>query len=127
MPTPTTLPNRAAKKAAENVDQGAFDFMMPYSEQRRTLNVREVAKCLERSADFVEAMCSEGRLEIFAPEGRERESKRITRRSVLLLLAEQARFEPDHFLARVLRLVDACTAEQLGAIIIRATQRRARL
>ncbi len=126
MPLPTLL-NRAAKKAAEAIDQGAFDFMMPYSESRRTLNTAEVAKCLERSKDFVEAMIAEGKLENFVPEDRARQTHRITRRSVLLLLAEQARFAPEHFLERVLRLIDACTPEQLQAIIIRATQRRARL
>jgi hypothetical protein len=121
--THTTLPSTTDP----NNHHGAFDFMMPYSEARRTLNPQEVARCLERSIDFVEAMIDEGRLEAFAPADRAKQRKRVTRRSVLLLLAEQAQFHPEHFVERLLCLVDTCTAEQLDAIIRRASQRRARL
>lgn len=121
------LPNRAAKKAVEMVEQGAFDFLMPFSERRTLLTPQEVAKVLHRSVDFVEMMIEEGKLEAFAPTDREKQRKMITRRSALLLLAEQAKGDPNHWFERVLRIIDTCTPEQLSQVIIRATQRRARL
>lgn len=135
MPT-ISLPNRAARKAGELAEQGAFDFLMPFSERRTLLSIGEVAKVLARSRDFVESMVDEGRLEVFAPaldrgaaDGADRQiqRKRITRRSVLVLLAEQAQSDPAHWFERVLRVVDTCTAEQLTALIVHATQRRSRL
>ena len=122
---PTGTP--ASRMAAKHVDQGHFDFLMPYSERRTLLSPQEVAKVLNRSVDFVEQMIEEGRLEAFGPRDREKTRKQITRRSVLLLLAEQAMAEPELWFERVVRLVDACTHAQLDALIIRATQRRARL
>jgi aspartate/tyrosine/aromatic aminotransferase len=41
--------------------------------------------------------------------------------------AEQALGEPENFFERLLRTVDACTAEQLTRLIVHATQRRTRL
>lgn len=121
------LPNRAARRAADLVDQGAFDFLMPYSERRPLLSVREVAGVLHRSVDFVEAMIEEGRLEAFAPQDREKQRKQVTRRSVLLLLAEQALGDPQHFEERVLRFVQGLDPALLTKVIVAATQRRARL
>lgn len=107
--------------------QAAFDFLMPYSERRTLLNPQEVAKVLNRSTDFVEAMIDEGKLEAFAPQDREKQRKQITRRSVLALLAEQSLSDPEHFFERVLRLADTLTREQLDALAVHITRRRQRL
>lgn len=107
--------------------QGEFDFLVPFSERRPLLTIAEVAKILDRERDFVEAMIDEGRLEAFAPPDREVQRKRITRRSVLLLLAQMALGDPRSFLDRVLRCVDAIDAKQCEAVIRRATARRAKL
>jgi hypothetical protein len=107
--------------------QKHFDFLMPYGEQRKTLRTAEVAKCFERSTDFILGLIDEGKLEALSAEDRTRETYRITRRSVLLELAAQARFEPDFFIERLLRVIDALTPEQCEAVIKRATARRAKL
>lgn len=112
---------------AEQARQDEFDFLVPFSDRRPMLTIAEVAKILDRERDFVEAMIDEGRLEAFAPPAREVQRKRITRRSVLLLLAEMSLVSPRLFLDRLLRCVDVCDAAACSALIQRATARRMKL
>lgn len=122
------LPNRAAKLAAQLVDQGTFDFLMPFSDRRTLLTIAEVCSVLERKRDFVEAMIDEGKLEAFAPQSRDVKRKRVTRRSVLLLLAEQSLGDIAFFEERLTRLIGAIRDPlMLERLIRHATQCRARL
>lgn len=112
---------------AELAAQGEFDFLVPFSDRRPLLSIAEVGQILDRERDFVQAMIDEGRLESFAPPAREVSRKRITRRSVLLLIAEMAGTDPRLFLERLLCCVDACDAKACEALIRRATARRMKL
>jgi excisionase family DNA binding protein len=128
MKHPAALPNRAARLAAQLVDQGTFDFLMPFSDRRTLLTISEVCGVLERKRDFVEAMIDEGRLEAFAPQGRDVQRKRVTRRSVLLLLAEQSLGDIAFFEERLMRLIATIRdPHMLERLIRHATQQRARL
>jgi hypothetical protein len=88
-----------------NSDQHEFDFLMPYGPSRALLNPREAARCLDRTEEFVYGLISEGKLEALAPTDREKRRYKITRRSVLAVLAEQALFEPENYLQRVLAVL----------------------
>jgi len=118
---------RTMVQRSEEERQAAFDFLMPFSERRRLLTPREVAGVLHRSIDYVEAMIEEGKLEAFAPSDREKQRKTITRRSVLLLLAEQALGDPAHFEERLRKAIDGCTRAQLDGLLSHITRRRAAL
>lgn len=124
---PATL--RAARKSAAEhlVDQGEFDFLMPFSPRRKLLTIAEVCGVLHRKRNFVEDMITEGKLEALAPQDRDVQRKLITRRSVLLLLAEQSLGDPKLFGERALKLLEACNRQQLDALIVRATHLRAKL
>lgn len=122
-----SLVQRKDLTPAELAMQGEFDFLVPFSERRPLLTIAEVAKILDRTRDFVEAMVDEGQLDAFAPPGRDVLRKRVTRISVLLLLAKMALGDPRNFLDRLLRCVDACNAKMCEAVIKRATARRAKL
>lgn len=108
-------------------EQHEFDFLMPYSERRPLLKPAEVATCLGRSVDFVQAMIDEGRLEVHAPQDREKRRYMITRRSVLLLLAEQAAYSPSYYMERLRAVLRTLTRYQLDELIIEATRLRARI
>lgn len=114
-------------RTLSNADQAAFDFLVPYSERRTLLNPKEVAICLGRSIYFVYDMIDEGKLEAHAPANREQARYMITRRSVILLLAEQANYDAVYFAERVTALLKTLTRAQLDAVLIEATRLRARL
>jgi hypothetical protein len=76
-------------------EQATFNFLFPYG-SRTVLNTREVGNVLGREQDFVRALVDAGKLETHKDSALgERESNRITSRSVLLHLARTARYDPD--------------------------------
>ncbi len=86
----------------------------------------EVARYLGRKETFVYDLCDEGKLEAFEPTDREVKRKVISRRSLLLVLAEQARENPALFMERVEALLNLMTPAQLSRLITAANQRRAK-
>lgn len=103
-------------------EQSAFDFLVPY--RKPLLRPDEAATCLGRSVDFVYDMLDEGKLESHAPKNREVRRYTITRRSVVLLLAETATYDPEHFTTRAEALLETLSADQLTRVIRRATELR---
>ena len=126
MSTPYVAPV-LSRQVLTLVDEGFFNFACPYSAV--WLTPPQVARCLGRSLDFVEKMRDEGMLEVSAPPNREKERVMITRRSVLLLLAKMANNVDSADRQRcVLELINGETDKALlTAIVIAATQRRAKL
>jgi len=104
--------------------QPAFDWLIPTTKE--LLRPEECARYLDRSLDFVDAMITEGKLEYMAPTGRQVERKRITRRSLLLLILEQFRADPDLWFERYADLLPRCTAPQLTRLITEATRLRSK-
>lgn len=105
--------------------QRHFDFLMPY--KKTLLTTPEVAKTIGREQDFVRALIQDGRLETHADSALgERQSNRITRRSVLVYFARTAQYEPAQFIESFADLLHAMTPEQLTKLIVMATQERAR-
>jgi hypothetical protein len=136
MPSPLTFTGQsradARKLAALEEKQVEFDFLMPFSERRALLSVKEVCLCIGREETFILERVQDGSLEAHgtAPAGEtagRRVGLRITRRSVLLWLTRTAQYEPEYFLERLLKCVDALTPQQCEVVIKRATARRAKL
>lgn len=109
------------------VEQGEFDFLMPYGERRSQLAPKEVANCIGRSLSFVYERVEAGDFEAHGTLAVARNELRINRRSVLLWFARTALYQPQYFLDRLLKCVDALTPRQCDEIIKRASARRARL
>ncbi len=98
-----------------------FDWLVPTTKE--LLRPDEVARYLGRSPDFVEQMIDEGRLEYLSPADRQVERKVITRRSLILLIAEQFRGDPARWMERVEALLNHMDAAQLTRVITAAQAR----
>lgn len=109
-----------AELAAAHAAQGHFDFAMPWG--KLLLNTREVARAIGREQDYVRQLVESGRLEAHQDSAfGERKSSLVTRRSVLVYLAETATYEPRAMQSRLEALVDDLTRPQLEALLARAT------
>jgi excisionase family DNA binding protein len=84
-------------------------------EERNLLTPPEVARCLGWKPRTVLELIQEGKFEAYALPGREKQRYQVTRRSVLLFLAETAQFEPSNFPQRVNALLSFLTRDQLAA------------
>lgn len=140
--TAYTAPQLSPQKKAQ-VEQGLFDFLVPFTSL--LLRPDQAAQCLRgdrntttrggrdrtdsrhHALGYVYALREEGKLECIAPTGREKERFMVTRRSVLLLLAEQSNFDPSAFDTRVEALLPVLTRAQLIRFIARATRQLERL
>ena len=83
-------PAKSSTKLQSAVDQGAFDFLMPFGPSRPLLRPDEVARCLGWSVRKVYELIQDGKLEAHALPERDKQRYQVTRRSVLLFLAETA-------------------------------------
>lgn len=100
--------------------QTAWDWLVPTTKD--LLRPDEVARFLGRKETFVYELVEEGKLEAFEPVDRQVKRKVITRRSVLLVLAEQARSNPANFAERVHALLPHLDAASLSRLISEATK-----
>jgi hypothetical protein len=137
-----TAPKLPPQKMAA-VEQGLFDFLVPFrslllrpdqaaqclrgEKNTTTLRGRVRADSRHHALSYVYALRQEGKLECIAPTGREKERFMVTRRSVLLLLAEQSNFEPSDFDTRLEALLPSLTRAQLDRLITKATRLREKL
>ena len=126
-----TAPKLTPQKMAE-VEQGLFDFLVPF--RGLLLRPDQVAQCLRGTTkqgnvplSYVYALKEEGKLECIAPTGREKERFMVSRRSVLLLIAEQSNFDPSDFETRLEALLPSLSRAQLERFIIKATRLREKL
>ncbi len=106
------------------VTQSDFDWLVPTTKE--LLRPDEVARYLGRGETFVYDLIEEGELEAFEPQNREVKRKVITRRSVVLVLAKQARSNPSLFYDRVEALLNHLNPAQLSRLIAAANARRAK-
>lgn len=116
---------KVSARAVAQIEQGFFDFLVPY--KNPLLRPDQCAKSLNRGVNFIYDLLAEGKLEAHGVPGREKERYQITKRSLLLYLAESANYDPADFETRAEALVDTLTADQLTRLIVRATARRAKL
>lgn len=105
------------------MSQEDFDFLMPFPPSRTLLSPHEVARCLGRSVRHVYDLIDEDKLEAHAPTDRERERYMITRRSVVLYLAETAKYRTGNFETRLICLLKSLSTRDLLTLVIKtATQ-----
>ena len=120
-------PAKSSTKLQSAVDQGAFDFLMPFGPSRPLLRPDEVARCLGWSVRKVYELIQDGKLEAHALPERDKQRYQVTRRSVLLFLAETALYLDADPNQRIERLLSALSKDQLSRLIVTATHLRARL
>ena len=120
-------PAKSSTKLQSAVDQGAFDFLMPFGPSRPLLRPDEVARCLGWSVRKVYELIQDGKLEAHALPERDKQRYQVTRRSVILFLAETALYLDADPNQRIERLLSALSKDQLSRLIVTATHLRARL
>ncbi|MEO7933231.1 MAG: hypothetical protein ABIT76_08750 [Chthoniobacterales bacterium] len=108
----------------DNTAQMDFDWLVPYG--KLLLRPDEVQKCLGRERQHIYDLIGEGKLEAHGVTDRDKQRYTITRRSVVLRLAETALYDPSVYMTRVEALVDDLDAAQLLRLIQRATEARSR-
>jgi hypothetical protein len=84
----------------------------------------QVARGLNRSAVFIHGLIHEGRLEVLGVPGRQRQRYQVTKRSVLLHLAESADFQPSEFNTWLETFLPIHSTDQLSLFIADAEQAR---
>ena len=130
--TASTFAQDVRRDAERLVQQGTFDFLMPFGPGRDKLTPGEVALCMGRDVHFVyqELQRPETVLEVLKIPNRIRSEMRILRRSVLLWLALAALeggLEAGLFMERVERLLESLRASQLERVIQTATRLKSRV
>lgn len=116
-----------------SVARGDFDFLMPF--QKNLLRTDEVSEIIGRSRQFVHELLQEGRLEAHydsvysvasgdEPRKGPRKSPRITRRSVILYLAETANYDAGYLVIRIETLLPKLNQAALDRLIASATKHR---
>ncbi len=108
--------------APSQPEQTAFDFLLPGS--GTTVTAQWAAKSLGRSLHFIYQMSAEGKLEGFGPKDRDVVRKRYTRRSVIMLMAEQADFDPSDMAARLADVAATLSPAQWTQFLELAGKRR---
>jgi hypothetical protein len=98
------------------VKRGDFDFLMPF--QKNLLRTDEVAGVISRSPAFVRELVEQGKLEghVNCAWGT-RESYRVTRRSVILHLAEIANYDPSFLVLRIEALLKGLNESALTRLV----------
>jgi hypothetical protein len=100
---------KTARVAHQN---GEFDFLMPF--QKNLLRTDEVSEIIGRSKQFVRELVNNGKLEAHKDSAfGTRESAAITRRSVILYLAETANYDPTYLVLRIEALLKALNGAAL--------------
>jgi hypothetical protein len=116
------------KKTRAAIHRGDFDFLLPY--QKPLWRTDEVAEVIGRSIQYVRALIEDGRLEAHTDSvfgDGERKSSMITRRSVLLYLAETANYDPGYLVIRIEVLLKRLTAPTLDRLVATARKLRERI
>jgi hypothetical protein len=89
---PAYKPPKLKPRVQAAVDACEFDFLVPWS--KTLYRTDEVAECLGRDPAYVRALISAGRLDAHCDSALgDRKSSRVTRRSLIMYLAETANYE----------------------------------
>lgn len=94
--------------------------------KRELLKPKEVAELMGRSSSFVYTLVDEGKLEAMEPSGRQVKRKVITRRSVLLVMAESSK-NPAILAPQLEALLAWMSVNELDRVIQEATRLIAKL
>lgn len=114
------------KKTQAAVARGDFDFLLPY--QKPLWRTDEVAEVIGRSIQYVRALIEDGRLEAHQDSAfGERKSNLITRRSVLIYLAETANYDPGYLVIRLEVIAKRLNAATLDRLIGTLRKQRERI
>jgi hypothetical protein len=118
----TATAEKLRASRALSVDQGEFDFLCPY--RAALLTPRQAAVTMGRELSFVYTMIEAGKLDAFAVRDRVKSRYTITKRSVLLLMAEQALFTPNDLLPRLAEVAATLSGAQYQTFLRLAGERR---
>jgi hypothetical protein len=114
------------KATATAHSRGDFDFLMPF--QKNLLRTDEVSDVIGRSKQFVRELVEGGRLEAHKDSAfGDRQSAVITRRSVILYLAETSNYDPSFLVLRLETLLKQLNGPALARLIQAATKQRERI
>lgn len=96
----TYSPPTLSPRQLQAVENGEYDFLIPT--RKPLMRMDEVCDVLRRSSGFVRHLVENGRLEVHRDSARgERPSNIITRRSVVLYLAETSDYDPAYMVMRI--------------------------
>ena len=112
-PTPSAKFAASAEEIARA--QLTFDWLIPFSPAKQLLNTTEAARILSVSDETVRQLIESGQLEAHgfnASGATERETNRVTRRSITVFLLRSAKHESD---AIVASLLDICRRQLSSA------------
>jgi hypothetical protein len=110
---------------AADAGQGCFDFFLPGRDPQLTPEL--VSRYTGWSTFFVYDMVNAGKLEAFRVQDRKFSRMRISRRSVILLLAEMANFEPHEMVERLAEVAATLTKDHYAAFLQKAANLRAKV
>jgi hypothetical protein len=100
------------KWKTDAVEQGWFDFLVPY--RSPLISPVQVAKSLGKDVDHVYSLCQRGKLEDHGVPGRKVQRRKITKRSLLLYMAESANYSPADIVDRAVDVAVTFTDAQLA-------------
>jgi hypothetical protein len=125
MPKTYSPPRLDARQLAA-VENGEYDFLIPT--RKPLMRTDEVASAIHRSLGFVRALIEDGRLETHKDSAKgERLTNSVTRRSVILYLAETADYDPAYLVMRVEVVMKTLRAPELDRLISFARKQRERI
>ena len=110
------------------VDAGEFDFLLPYA--KALYRTEEGAETLGREQQFVRNLVAAGRLEAHTDNALGmglRKTSLVTRRSLLLYLAETANYSPNYLVVRIEALMKTLNPAALDRLIDTARKLKERL
>jgi hypothetical protein len=105
------------------VEAGEYDFLIPT--RKPLMRTDEVAVAIHRSLNFVRALIDDGRLESHQDSATgNRNTNIVTRRSVVLYLAETADYDPAYIVMRLEVIMKTLKAPALERLIAFATKQK---
>ena len=114
------------KQKRKAIAQGDFDFLLPL--QKNLWRTDEVADAISRDQQYVRALIDDGRLEAHRDSALGvRKSSLITRRSILLYLAETANYDPAYLVLRLEAVLKKLNPAALDRLIAAARQQQNRI
>jgi hypothetical protein len=125
MPKTYSPPSLNARQLAA-VEAGEYDFLIPT--RKPLMRTDEVAIAIHRSLDFVRALIEDGRLEAHRDSATgKRNTSIVTRRSVVLYLAETSDYDPAFIVMRIEVVMKTLKLPALDRVIATARKLRERL
>ncbi|GEM_PF-1828364 len=105
--------------------QGWFDFLVPYKSE--VISPVQCAKSLGRDVQHVYSLIERGKLEAHGVPGRDVQRYRITRRSLVLYMAESANYSPNDLVDRLVDVAATLTDAQCALFEQKLRARRIKL